>query len=133
MGPEQGPRPGMGPGPGPRPMGPMGPNGPSTLPGPGQAPVPRPGPSVFPDSEPRPPHVNVPGVNLPSQQRASSNQKYFPCLNPLTPRLEPCVIHSFLSFDSMDIHWKAIEQYFTVVLFVFQFFQICNFEKFVNF
>ena len=42
----------------------------------------------------------------------------------MTPRLKPWVIHSFSTFDSMDsmtIHWKAAEQYFTVVMFVFQF------------
>ena len=44
-------------------------------------------------------------------------------LNPLTPRVKPWVIQSFLTFDSMDrtrsvtIHWKAVEQYFTVSLF----------------
>ena len=44
--------------------------------------------------------------------------------NYLTPRVKPWVIQSFLTLDSMyrtlttDIHWKAIEQYFTVVLFV---------------
>ena len=27
----------------------------------------------------------------------------------------------------MTIHWKAVEQYFTVVLFVFQFNPVCNF------
>ena len=45
-------------------------------------------------------------------------------VNSLTPRLEPLVIQSFLTFDSMDRTlkcdhcWKAVEQYFTVVLFV---------------
>ena len=45
-------------------------------------------------------------------------------VNPLTAKMRPWVIQSFLSFDSMDrtlsvtIHWKAVEQYFTVVLFV---------------
>ena len=45
-------------------------------------------------------------------------------VNPLTPRVKPWVIQSFLTFDSMDrtlsvtIHWKAVGQYFTVVLFV---------------
>ena len=38
---------------------------------------------------------------------------------------------SFLTFDSMDIsvsvRWKAVEQYFTVVLFVFQFYPVCIF------
>ena len=29
----------------------------------------------------------------------------------------------------MTIHWKAVEQYFTVVLFVFQFYPVCNFAK----
>ena len=33
----------------------------------------------------------------------------------------------------MAIHWKAVEQYFTVVLFVFQFYPISNFGKFINF
>ena len=27
----------------------------------------------------------------------------------------------------MTIHWKAVEQYFTVVLFVFQFYLVGNF------
>ena len=27
----------------------------------------------------------------------------------------------------MTIHWKAVEQYLTVVLFVFQFYPVCNF------
>ena len=33
----------------------------------------------------------------------------------------------------MTIHWKAVKQYFTVVLFVFQFHPVCNFAKFINF
>ena len=33
----------------------------------------------------------------------------------------------------MTIHWKAVEQYFTVVMFVFQFYPVCNFGKFINF
>ena len=33
----------------------------------------------------------------------------------------------------MTIHWKAVEQCFTVVLFVFQFASVCNFGKFINF
>ena len=33
----------------------------------------------------------------------------------------------------MTIHWKTVEQYFTVILFVFQFSPGCNFGKFVNF
>ena len=42
-------------------------------------------------------------------------------LDPLTPRVKPWVIQSFLTFDSMNrtlsvtIHWKAVEHYFTVV------------------
>ena len=45
-------------------------------------------------------------------------------VNPLTPRVKPWVIQSVLTFDSVyrtlsvTIHWKAVEQYFTVVLFV---------------
>ena len=33
----------------------------------------------------------------------------------------------------MTIHWKAVEQYFTVVLFVFQCNPGCNFWEFINF
>ena len=33
----------------------------------------------------------------------------------------------------MIIHWKAVEQYFTMVLFVFRFSPACNFGKFDNF
>ena len=33
----------------------------------------------------------------------------------------------------MTIRWKAVEQYFTVKLFVFQFYPLCNFVKFINF
>ena len=33
----------------------------------------------------------------------------------------------------MTIHWKAVEQYFTVVLSVFQFNPACNFGEFINF
>ena len=35
----------------------------------------------------------------------------------------------------MNIRWKAVEQYFTVVLFVFQFYPVCNFQsgKFIDF
>ena len=32
----------------------------------------------------------------------------------------------------MTIHWKAVEQYFTVLV-VFQFYSVCNFGKFINF
>ena len=60
-------------------------------------------------------------------------------VNPLTLRVKPWVIQSFLTFDSMDrtlkcdIHWKAVEQYFTVVLFVFQSYPVCKLGKFINF
>ena len=39
--------------------------------------------------------------------------------DPLNPRMKPWVIQSFLTFDSMDrtLHWKVVEQYFTVKLF----------------
>ena len=30
------------------------------------------------------------------------------------------------------VHWKAVEQYFIVVLFVFQFYLVCNFGRFIN-
>ena len=33
----------------------------------------------------------------------------------------------------MTIHWKRVEQNFTVLLFVFQFYPICNFRIFINF
>ena len=33
----------------------------------------------------------------------------------------------------MAIFWKAVEQYFTVVLFVVQVYQVCNFGKFIIF
>ena len=33
----------------------------------------------------------------------------------------------------MTIYWKAVERYFTVVLFVFQFFPNGNFGRFINF
>ena len=58
-------------------------------------------------------------------------------VNPLTPRVKPWVIKSFLSFDSMDRSvttlWKGVEQYFTVVLFVFQFYSVCNLGKVISF
>ena len=38
--------------------------------------------------------------------------------NPLTPKVKPWVIQSLLTFDSVRIHWKAVEQYFTAMLFV---------------
>ena len=33
----------------------------------------------------------------------------------------------------MTIHWKAVEHHFIVVLFVFQFYPVCSFRKFINF
>ena len=33
----------------------------------------------------------------------------------------------------MTIYWKAVEQCFTLGLFVFQFYPVCNFEKFISF
>ena len=33
----------------------------------------------------------------------------------------------------MTIHWKAVEQYFGVVLFVFQFYLVCKCGKFIHF
>ena len=61
-----------------------------------------------------------------------------PSLNPLTPTVKPRVIQRFLTFDSTDRtlmcdHWKAVEQYFTLVVFVFQFYPVCNFGKVINF
>ena len=53
--------------------------------------------------------------------------------------MKPWVIKSFLTFDSMnrtlasDIQWKAAEQYSTVVFSFFNFYQVCNFGKFINF
>ena len=60
-------------------------------------------------------------------------------VNPLTPRVKPWVIQSFLTFDSMkrtlkcDHLLESFEQYFTVLLYVFQFYPVCNFGKFINF
>ena len=59
--------------------------------------------------------------------RLKAVEQYFTVVlfvNPLTPRLKPWVIQSFLTLIlwieplSVTIHWKAVEQYFTVVLFV---------------
>ena len=33
----------------------------------------------------------------------------------------------------MTIHWKTVEQYITVVLFVFHFYPVSNFGKFMSF
>ena len=55
-------------------------------------------------------------------------------VNPLTPRVKPWAIQRFLTFDSMDRTLKcdhsAVEHYFTVVLFVFQFSPGCNLSIF---
>ena len=57
-------------------------------------------------------------------------------MNSLNLRLNHWVMQSFLTLDSMDrtrtIYWKAVEQYFTVKLFVFQFYPVCDFGKFIN-
>ena len=52
-----------------------------------------------------------------------------------TPKVKPWVIQSFSLSDSMDrtIRWKVVEHYFTVVLFVFQFYPVWNLGKFLNF
>ena len=56
-------------------------------------------------------------VDCLSEKKVSTN------VNCLTHSVKPWLIQSFLTFDSMNrtLHWKAVEQYFTVVLFVFQF------------
>ena len=33
----------------------------------------------------------------------------------------------------MTIHWKVVEQYFTVVMLLFQFCPVCNFVKLISF
>ena len=33
----------------------------------------------------------------------------------------------------MTIHWNAVEQYYAMVLFVLQFYLVCNFGKFISF
>ena len=33
----------------------------------------------------------------------------------------------------MTIHWKAVEQQFTAMMFVFQLSPVCNFGEFINF
>ena len=46
------------------------------------------------------------------------------------------MIQSILTFDSVEsvtIHGKAVGQYFTVMLFVFQFYPICNCGKCISF
>ena len=35
--------------------------------------------------------------------------------------------------DSVAIRWKAVEQYFTEVLFMFPVYPVCNFETFLDF
>ena len=52
--------------------------------------------------------------------------------------MKPWVMQSFVTFDSMNRtlkcdHSLSVEQYFTVVLFVFQFYPVCTFGKFINF
>ena len=55
--------------------------------------------------------------------------------NPLTSRVKPWVVQSFLSFDCMDrslkciFNWKVVEQYFTLKLFVFHFTQFVILEN----
>ena len=57
----------------------------------------------------------------------------------LTPRVKPWAMQSFLTFDSIDRtlkcdhSLKAVEQYFTKVLFVFQFWPVSTFGKFISF
>ena len=58
-------------------------------------------------------------------------QPFVITFNPLAPRVKPCVTQSFQSFHSMDP--KAVEQYFTAMLLLFQFSPVCNFGKFINF
>ena len=56
--------------------------------------------------------------------------------NPLTLRVNPWVMQSFLTFVSMDRTLKGdhfVEQDFTVVLFVSRFHPVCNVGKFINF
>ena len=62
-------------------------------------------------------------------------------LNPLTPGVKSWVIQSFLTFDSMDRTLKcdhSLEScraalYCGTVVFVFQFYPVCSFGKFINF
>ena len=65
-------------------------------------------------------------------------EQYFTVLlfvNPLTPRVKPWVIQSFLTFEPMyrtlkcDHSLDAVEQYFTVVLLVFQLNPVRNFGR----
>ena len=51
-------------------------------------------------------------------------------INPLTPTVKPWVIQSFLTLLTFD---SIYEQYFTVLLFVFQFHAVGNFGTFINF
>ena len=60
-----------------------------------------------------------------------ATEQYFTVVlfvNPLTPRMKPWVIQSFLTLNSMDrtlkcyhSHWKAVERYFTVMLLAFKY------------
>ena len=58
-------------------------------------------------------------------------------VNPLTPRVKPWVIQSFLSFDSMNRTLKcdhSLESCWAVLYCLFfQFYPVCNFEKIINF
>ena len=60
-------------------------------------------------------------------------------LNPLTSRVKPWVIQGLITFDFVDRtlkcdhSLKAVEQYFTMVLFIFQFYPVCNFGQVINF
>ena len=67
-------------------------------------------------------------------------EQYFTVMlfvKPLTARVKPWVIQSFLTFDSMDRtrddkcdhSIKAVEQYFTVVWFLFNFPQLAILEN----
>ena len=61
-------------------------------------------------------------------------------LDALTPRVKPWGRDAkFSDFWilwtaslSVTIHWKTVEQYFTVMLSVFQFYPVCNFGKLIN-
>ena len=59
-------------------------------------------------------------------------------VNPLTPRVKPWVIQSFLTFDSMDRTLKCDHSMESLLsscsaVFFFQFYQVFNFSKFISF
>ena len=66
------------------------------------------------------------------------SRTYLACrFNPLTLRIKPWVMQNFLTLILWNrplktIRWKAVEQYLTVELFIFQFCPVCNFGKFVH-